>query len=271
MNFLFCLPHVIFCRAHLRVKRWKNWSLVSSNKEMGSNLESHLDMLLSGVGENHRLLKKSKGHRVTMAVNSDGKRVIKLYTPKKGLSGFFHSFLPSKAFMEYCMTQRLFSLGIPVPQPLAAVERRWFPGNGKSILITEYMEGYERVSRVFSLMEGDERGPFLEDLACFTKRLHSTCFCHADLWARNILVKENKRDFFIIDLDGGYFNCILLPIRAPVNLAQLLFSLNRASALSMEEVERFLGDYGAARKTIKRTIKAYQRKFGPWPWRGDTP
>ena len=184
----FCLPHVILCRAHSRVKRWKHWSFGSSHREMGSDLER----LLSKGVENHRPLKKGKGHRVSMTVNPDGKRVIKLYLPKKGFSGVLHAFLPSKAFMEYCMTQRLFSLGIPVPRPLAAVERRWFPGNGKSILITEYMEGYERVNRVFSLMEDPERGPFLEGLARFVKRLHSTCFCHADLWARNILVKDKR-------------------------------------------------------------------------------
>ena len=248
------------------MKRWKNYSLVSSKEEVFSNLENHLFTLLSGVDGSHRLLKKGKGHRVAMAVSSDGKRVIKLYTPKKGISGFFHSFLPSKAFMEFCMTHRLFSLGIHVPQPLAIIERRWFPGNGQSILVTEYVEGYERVSRVFALLREDERKPFLENLARFTKRLHSTCFCHADLWARNLLVDENKRDFFVIDLDGGYFNCKLLPLRAPVNLAQLLFSLNRASALSEQEVKQFLEGYGATYKTIGRTIKAYQRKFGPWPW-----
>jgi len=54
------------------------------------------------------------------------------------------------------------------------------------------MEGYERVNRVFSLMEDPERGPFLEGLARFVKRLHSTCFYHADLWARNILVKDKR-------------------------------------------------------------------------------
>lgn len=252
------------------MKRWKDWSLVSSDGTVEGELKGQLDTLLSGVGGNHLLLKKGRGHQVIMTVNSDGKRAIKLYTPKKGLRGLLHSLLPSKAFMEYCVTQRLFSLGVPVPKPLAAAERRWFPGNGKSILITEYMEGYERVNRVFSSMEGEERGPFLEALARFVKRLHATCFCHADLWARNILVKD-KKDFLVIDMDGGYFNCRLLPIRVPVNLAQLLFSMNRASPLSAEEVERFLEHYGATRKTIERTIKTYQRKkFGPWPWKGGT-
>jgi len=97
---------VSFCRAHSRVKRWKHWSFGSSHREMGSDLER----LLSKGVENHRPLKKGKGHRVSMTVNPDGKRVIKLYLPKKGFSGVLHAFLPSKAFMEYCMTQRLFSL-----------------------------------------------------------------------------------------------------------------------------------------------------------------
>ncbi len=272
MNFIFCIPHVISCRSHSKVRAWNGYRLVSSNKEDEGHIESLMTALTSAKKKNSHTLKKSRGRQVSMTVNTDRKRIVKLYAPKRRGLGLLHAFLPSKALIEYCMAQRLFSLGIPVPQPLAAIEeRKWFPGNGKSILILEYLEGYERVSRVFPLMEDSERGPFLEDLACFISRLHSTCFCHSDLWARNILVNENKKGFFVIDLDGGYFSCKLLPIRAPVNLAQILFSLNRASRLSKKEVERFLRDYGATPKIIKRTIKAYGRKFGPWPWKENSP
>jgi len=165
------------------------------------------------------------------------------------------------------MALRLSSLGIPVPQPFVAIEKRWFPGCGRSILVLKYLEECEVVSRVFPSLKGENRTTFLKDLARFTKRLHSTCFCHSDLWARNILVSQDQKSFFIIDLDGGFFNCRLLPFRAPVNLAQLLFSLNKASNLTAEEVELFLRSYGATRRALARTIKAYNRKFGLWPWR----
>ncbi len=272
MNFIFCIPCVISCRSHSKVRSWNGYRLVSSNKEDEDHIESFMTAFTSVRKENSHTLKKSRGRRVSMAVNSDEKRIVKLYTPKRRGLGLLHAFLPSKALIEYCMAQRLFSLGIPVPQPLAAIEeRKWFPGNGKSILILEYLEGCERVSRVFPSLKEEERESFLERLACFVKTLHSTSFCHSDLWARNILVNENKKDFFVIDLDGGYFSCKLLPLRAPVNLAQILFSLNRASRLSEKEVERFLRNYGVTPKTIKRTIKAYGRKFGPWLWKEESP
>jgi len=271
MNVFFAMPHLLSCRLKLNIYLWKDYRLVLSNEDSRSNIESFLDAMVSGRQRKSHLLKKGKNHRVIMETNGSGKSVIKLYTPRKGPSNLLHALLPSKAFMEYCMTHKLFSLGIPVPQPIAAVERRWFPGNGESLLILEYLEGCKRVNRVFPLISGDERKAFLGRLACFIKRLHSTCFCHADLWAKNILVRENKRDFFIIDMDGGYFNCRLLPIRAPVNLAQLFFSLNRSSPLSREEVKDFLREYKATPKTIKRTIKAYRRKYGPWPWKEESP
>jgi|GEM_PF-6855959 tRNA A-37 threonylcarbamoyl transferase component Bud32 len=269
MNVFFAMPHLLSCRLKLNMHLWKDHRLVLSNGDSRGDIEPFLDSLASGRQRKNHLLKKGKNHRVTMETDASGKSVVKLYTPRKGPSNLLHALLPSKAFMEYCMTHQLFSLGIPVPQPIAAVERRWFPGNGRSLLILEYLEGCERVSRVFPLISGNERKAFLKRLACFTKRLHSTCFCHADLWARNILVRENKRDFFIIDMDGGYFSCKLLPFRAPVNLAQLLFSLNRASTLSNEEVKLFMNSYRVDSRTGERILKAYQRKFGPWPWRGD--
>ena len=268
MSLLF-FPHVAFYRARLKARRWKDYLILSTSGEDEGRIEEFLRILASDGGEDCCLLKVGKGRRVSMIATENGKKVFKLYTPKKGPRGLLHAFFPSKALTEYCITLKLFSLGIPVPQPFAVLERRWFPGMGESILVLGYLEGCKRLSKVFPSLGRDERGPFLERLARFAKRLHSTCFCHSDLWAKNILVEANKGTFFVVDLDGGFFSCMLPPFRAPVNLAQLLFSLNGSSSLTGKEVKLFLRAYGASTRMEVRTIRAYHRKFGPWPWKGE--
>lgn len=268
MNLILLLPHLFLHLLNLRVKHLGQYRIICLGEEEMAGAKAFLNGYCPDSKGPH-LLKKGKRHQVSWVVSNEEKRVVKVYSKKRGLSRVLHFLLPSKAFMEYCLAQRLLSLGLPVPRHLMAIEKRWFPGGRESILVTEYLDGTEKVSSVFPLIDKHERKEFLKDLAQFARSLHSTCFCHADFWARNILVEGKVGNFYIVDLDGGYFSCKLLPLRAPVNLAQLLFSLNRASPLSAEEVRYFLIGYGANERIIKRTIKAYKRKFGPFPWGGE--
>jgi tRNA A-37 threonylcarbamoyl transferase component Bud32 len=266
MNPIFLLPHLFFLIPHLsfplvnsRVKHLGQYRIICLREEEMAEAKAFLNSYRPDGKESH-FLKKGRRRQVSCIVSNEGKKVIKVHSQKKGRFRILRFLLPSKALIGYCLAQRLLSLGFPVPRHLMAIEKRWFPGGRESILVTEYLDGTEKVSKIFPTIDTHERKAFLKDLAQFTRDLHFTCFCHADLWAKNILVKG--KHFYLLDLDGGYFSCKLLPSRAPVSLAQLLLSLNMVSPLSTEEVRHFFTSYGANKKIIERTIKAYNRKYG---------
>ncbi len=261
MNLIFLL-HLFFPLVNSKVKHLGQYRIIYLREEGMAGAKAFLNSYRPDGKESH-FLKKGRRRQVSLVVSNGKKKVVKVHSKKRGLSRrVLRLLLPSKAFIGYCSAQRLFSLGFPVPKHLMAIEKRWFPGGRESVLVTEYLDGAEKVSKLFPMIDKHERRVFLKDLAQFARDLHSTCFCHADFWAKNILVKGKDRHFYVLDLDEGYFSCKLLPLRAPVNLAQLLLSLNMVSPLSTEEVRHFFTSYGANKKIIERTIKAYNRKYG---------
>jgi len=110
---------------------------------------------------------------------------------------FFTGFDRSRPLAEFNMLARLRVLGLPVPHPLAAqCVRAGFLYSG-SLLTRRIMD----VVPLADLLGSTDAGPELwrETGACI-RRFHDQGVVHADLNARNILIRDNE-SVYLIDFD----------------------------------------------------------------------
>ncbi|MDN6323525.1 MAG: 3-deoxy-D-manno-octulosonic acid kinase [Halomonas sp.] len=125
----------------------------------------------------------------------------------------------TRAFRELRLTARLFSLGLPVPRPVAVCVTRHGPAY-EAALITRRIAG---AGALAERLENATATPLLlERVGRMIRRFHDAGLDHVDLNARNILVDTDDTPW-LIDLD----RCRL---RAPgkwhtANLARLERSL----------------------------------------------
>jgi tRNA A-37 threonylcarbamoyl transferase component Bud32 len=112
--------------------------------------------------------------------------------------------------------------GIPTPQPIALVERKFFGFTRDDILLTEYIDDSLSVNDYISKHFSNEYNPtespllkegmgvkkkrlFIEELARLVRSFHDTGIYHSDLSGRNIIVREGQPghwEMYIIDLDA---------------------------------------------------------------------
>lgn len=112
-------------------------------------------------------------------------------------------FLGDRAFDELALTERLRRLELPVPEPLAAVQRSAPPGY-RAALVTRRIPG---VRPLPALLEAGSREP--EDLMAAAGRtvgrLHREGAWHADLNAHNLLSDPTGGAVHVVDFDRGRF------------------------------------------------------------------
>ncbi|MFC0325764.1 3-deoxy-D-manno-octulosonic acid kinase [Halomonas organivorans] len=130
----------------------------------------------------------------------------------------------TRSFRELRLTARLFSLGLPVPRPVAAAATRHGP-TYEAGLITVRLPG----ARALAERLGDADDTLLERVGATVRRFHDAGLDHVDLNARNLLVDAAERPW-LIDLD----RCRL---RSPgawqeANLERLARSLAKFDAAS---------------------------------------
>jgi len=127
------------------------------------------------------------------------------------LSSIKNQFRRSKANRNYAAAQRVKELGIPVPEHLAAIEKRVCGFLAESFLITRAIEGAIPLQRFVKDRFPQEKGAlvidskhnFIRDVADFLSRIHSKGMEHNDLKGANIIVRrvEDKYEFYVLDLD----------------------------------------------------------------------
>ena len=93
---------------------------------------------------------------------------------------FLSPFRPSHAVRMFRFMERLFETGLPVPEPVAAMERRRFGVVVESWLIYRYVEGHPLSEETASL--GVEA----------LRTIHALGFVHGDAHAGNFLVCEGR-------------------------------------------------------------------------------
>ena len=116
-------------------------------------------------------------------------------------SYFFTSVLRSRPLREYRILSALYELGLPVPQPIAAIcQHHGFISTGKIITarilsaqtLADTLPGKIRNSDIIDDLWGN--------VGKCIRRFHDAGVWHADLNARNILLDEESQ-VFLIDFD----------------------------------------------------------------------
>ncbi|KGE78670.1 3-deoxy-D-manno-octulosonic acid kinase [Halomonas salina] len=137
----------------------------------------------------------------------------------------------SRSFRELRLIAHLFSLGLPVPRPVAAVTTRHGPSY-EAALITVRLNG----ARALAERLHDADDALLARVGATVRRFHDAGLDHVDLNARNLLV-DGDDSVWLIDFD----RCRL---RAPgqwqeANLERLARSLTKFDAApAMDAIRR---------------------------------
>lgn len=112
-------------------------------------------------------------------------------------------FLGDRAFDELALTERLRRRDLPVPEPLAAVQRSVSPGY-RAALVTRRITGCRPLP---ALLEEGRRGP-AELMAAAGRtvgRMHREGAWHADLNAHNLLADPTGGPVHVVDFDRGRY------------------------------------------------------------------
>ena len=130
----------------------------------------------------------------------------------------------SRAFKEWRLLKKMFYLGLPVPQAVAAhVEKALF--SYRADLITEEIKDSKTLADVLS--ENSIDAEHWKNIGACIKLFHQNNVYHADLNARNILLVgtlPDAGDIYLIDFDNSAFRLDLNTWKM-ANLARLKRSL----------------------------------------------
>lgn len=96
--------------------------------------------------------------------------------------------------------------GIPVPEPIAYIERGLFGLVTSAAMVSAFLEGHRNVEKFLTALTQRGAGvttisTFLDDLACAVNALCASGAYHQDLSGKNIYTADGAT-FFFIDLDA---------------------------------------------------------------------
>lgn len=171
-------------------------------------------------------------------------------------------FLGNRAFRELILTERLRRAGLPLPEPLAAVQEARFPGY-RAALVTRRVPDVRTAAELLAAAGPEEVARLLERMGRSVGRLHAAGLLHADLNAHNLLLDPEARDrpAVVLDLDRG--RLLPPPLPSPLaraNLRRLRRSLSKLGLrAALEGWEAFeagyrsgLGGRGGSQAGIRR-------------------
>jgi len=118
---------------------------------------------------------------------------------------FFTTVSKSRPFREFNVLKSLHDLGLPVPQPVAALcQRRGFLARGA--IMTARIDGAQTLAEVLSITKPDTEqwARLWADVGTCIRRFHIAGVWHADLNACNVLLDTDAK-VFLIDFDRARF------------------------------------------------------------------
>lgn len=148
-----------------------------------------------------KILKHDRTTTVALISRDNVRWIIKRYNTKNSWHALRRMFRRSRAVNCWQMSQLYAQSGIPIPAPIAYIEKRLGPLRGKSYFINEYVEAdnlltYLTTQRHLPDVEATEK------LAIeLFETLCSAGIVHGDMKATNILV--SNRQLFLLDLDAS--------------------------------------------------------------------
>ncbi len=118
--------------------------------------------------------------------------------------GFFRN---SKAARSYLYSQKLITLGIATPRPIAFAEYKTCGLLKQSYYVCEYLENSFEIRTVLRDAHFANRRQILKAFAAFSYRLHEAGVYHVDYSPGNVLITEEAGhyDFSIVDVNRMEF------------------------------------------------------------------
>ncbi|MDS1310642.1 3-deoxy-D-manno-octulosonic acid kinase [Marinobacter xiaoshiensis] len=107
-----------------------------------------------------------------------------------------------RSFSEFRVLNRMISMDLPVPVPVAAWYRKVSPIQYRAAIIIERIKGATPLADLIGKLDSGD----WHALGQTVRRFHDADVRHADLNCFNVLMVE--KDFFLIDFDKG---CIMPP------------------------------------------------------------
>ena len=183
----------------------------------------HIENLLAaGIGQPSELIRHNAGDviddvtkssitSITLDLNGQTMKIAaKEYLPRGGWDSVKNIFRASKARVELHLSAELVQLGIPVPEPIAAVEIRNLRALKKSYLFAEEIAGG---ASLLELMDAQEHlkqsrvqlNRIIESLAAVVADAHLKGVYHGDLNASHLILREWKCEtpqVYLIDFEN---------------------------------------------------------------------
>lgn len=193
----------------------------------------------SFVQEGNRVLKNERGITVTLFPSAHGAFVVKHHRPHTWRRWGDNMLLGSPAQRAWQGAQLLQTAGVPIPRPLAVVEKRVAGMVRESFYVSEALltqmplNTYWREQK--SQWSWKRRRAFLRVLADFLRTLHDAGLYVGDLKDENLFVEEQGDlhwKFYIVDLDRVTKHQPLHQQRRFKNITQLERTLGRSARMS---------------------------------------
>ena len=192
-----------------------------------------------------RLIKDSLVRTALVIPGPMGDLFIKRYKIRGITEVLKYLVFPSKAQREWKMARLALHRGISTPFPLAMAERRQRGMLREAFLVTKAIVPSRPLIEL--IPEGKEE-ILLSRAARLIREAHASGFFHQDLHAGNILVGNEKKQLYVIDLHRSRFVRSLSKRKRLWNIAQFFYSLK--DWLSPEDKEAFLRLYDKDKYTF---------------------
>jgi len=136
---------------------------------------------------------------------------------------FFTGLRRSRPFREFNLLSKMCDHGLPVPAPLAAMCNRGF-FSYRGALLTRRLAGVVTLGDLLGKLRASDSS--WQNLGACIARFHAAGVSHADLNARNILLRQDSSEVFLVDFDRSEFKPGR-PVDGSANLARLYRSLKK--------------------------------------------
>jgi len=164
-------------------------------------------------------------------------------------AAFKNLFRPSKARVELLLSARLADLGVPVPEPVAAVEIRTFRNLKKAYLFNQEISGGTSLLEFFDSQEhirlsGRRLNSIIEVVSSAVAGAHNKGLYHGDLNASHLIIRnweENETEAFILDFENSKIRSVVEMPERVKDLARL--ERSASYFLPLRERLRFLRNY----------------------------
>jgi tRNA A-37 threonylcarbamoyl transferase component Bud32 len=209
------------------------------------------------------LLDDSEGSNIfTRQIEGEG-IILKEYKPRSG-KAWIDLWRPSKAMREFILSSKLFIRGIPVPEPLAAGEKRNFRLLKDYFLVAKELSGAKNLSLYVKSLHPPlskrriaEKREFIFRLARSIRNIHGKGFTHGDLNTSHILVKGNS--FYYLDFENARLTRRASDFRWIKDLSRLNESM--PSYITKTDKLRFYKEYAKGSQAKKKKMRRYLRRI----------